>query len=99
MLTGLGRRLMWASLAMLLVAVGLFRVWVHNDAVQTGYQLSEEMGRRTELVRLRQQLEVELASEKSLDHLSRLAVKLGLVPPGAEQVLAASPAKDAKERR
>jgi hypothetical protein len=71
------------------VAAGLFRVWVHNDAVQTGYQLSEAETHRTELRRLKQQLEVELAAEKTPDRLTRLAAKLGMGPARPDQLLGA----------
>lgn len=77
------------------VAAGLFRVWVHHDAVQKGYDLSEEGGRRRELRREEQQLEVELAAERAPDRLVRLARQLGLGPPHPEQILA-SRDKDAK---
>ena len=71
------------------VAAGLFRVWVHNDATQTGYQLSSAESHRTELRRLKQQLEVELAAEKSPDRLTKLAAKLGMSPAHPEQLLGA----------
>ena len=72
-----------------LMGAGLFRVWVHNDAVQAGYQLSAAEAQRKELRRTKQQLEVELAAEKSPERLTRLAQKLGLGPVSPERLLGA----------
>jgi len=71
------------------IASGLFRVWVHNDAVQTGYLLSDAEAQRTKLIRLRQELEVELAAEKSPERLMALARKLGMSPARPDQLLGA----------
>ncbi len=62
------------------VGAALFRVWVHSDVVQTGYRLSEAEKQRTDLRRVKRQLEVELAAEKSPERLTLLANKLGLGP-------------------
>ena len=87
------RRWLVSFLYLVLVAVpvmaGLFRVWVHNDAVQTGYQLSEAENHRKDLKRAKQQLEVELAAEKSPDRLTKLASKLGMSPARPDQLLGA----------
>jgi cell division protein FtsL len=79
------------------VMAGLFRVWVHNDAVQVGYQLSEGEAQRKELRRAKQQLEVELAAEKSPDRLTKLAAKLGMAPVRPDQLLGA-PRAGGRER-
>jgi len=95
------RRWLSTLLVVVLVAVpvlaGLFRVWVHNDAVQTGYKLSEAETHRKELKRAKQQLEVELAAEKSLDRLTKLAAKLGMSPARPDQLLGA-PRAGGRER-
>ena len=83
------RGLALVALVAVPVVAGLFRVWVHNDAVQTGYQLSEAETRRAELKHSKQQLEVELAAEKSPDRLTRLATKLGMGPARPDQLLGA----------
>jgi hypothetical protein len=70
------------------MAAGLFRVWVHHDAMQMGYALSDEGARRRDLRRHKRQLEVELAAERSPASLARLAKKNGLRPPAPDQVLA-----------
>jgi hypothetical protein len=85
------RRLVGFLLAALVlaspVAAALFRVWVHHDAVHMGYELSEEGRRRRDLRRMRQQLEIELAAERSPEQLARRARDLGLAPPKSSQVL------------
>ena len=69
------------------VGAGLFRVWVHQSAVQMGYRLSEEARRRTKLLDLSRKLELELAAARSPDRLVRLARELGLERPGPDRVL------------
>ena len=66
---------------------GLFRVWVNQDSVQMGYALSEATAERRRLQDQLHELEVELAAETSPEQLSRLARRLGLQPPTANQIL------------
>jgi hypothetical protein len=81
-------RLMVAALVVASpVAAALFRVWVYHDAVHMGYELSKEGRRRYDLRRTLQQLEVELAAERSPEQLARRARDLGLAPPTPSQVL------------
>ena len=68
------------------VAAGLFKVWVHHDSVQVGYQLSEREEQRKRLRNETQQLEVELAAERTPAHLMQLARELGMTPASPEQV-------------
>lgn len=81
------------------VAAGLFRVWVHQDAVQLGYRLSEQEGRRRELVELVKQLQVELAAERSPERLMRMAQSLGFKPPHPKQVVGKSAKPAARAAR
>ena len=69
------------------VGAALFRVWVQHDVVHMGYELSSEGRRRRDLRRVRQQLDVELAAERSPDQLARRARSLGLAPPTPGQIL------------
>jgi hypothetical protein len=75
------------------MAAGLFRVWVHHEAVQMGYALSDEGARRRDLRRRQRQLQVELAAERSPASLARLAKKNGLRPAAPDQVLAGRPGR------
>lgn len=65
------------------VGAALFRVWVHQDAVRLGYELSAKEDQRRKVRNEVRQLEVELASEKTPSRLSDLARTLGLEPPAA----------------
>jgi hypothetical protein len=69
------------------VSACLFRVWVHQESVRLGYQLSTEERRSGELSQLERQLELELAAERSPARLVQLAKTLGLRPPAPTQVV------------
>lgn len=73
------------------VASSLFRIYVRQDAVQLGYELSLEERRRDNLRATQQELEVELAAATSPGRLSQMAQRLGLRPPQAGQYLTAGP--------
>jgi len=75
------------ALALLLpVAAGLFKVWVHHDAVQLGYRLSEREEQRKLLRNQAQQLEIELAAEQTPARLNQLAHELSMTPPALGRV-------------
>ncbi len=63
------------------VGAALFRVWVHQDAVRLGYELSAREDQRRKVRNELRQLEVELAAEKTPPRLADLARSLGLEPP------------------
>ena len=65
---------------------GLFRVWVNQDAVNVGYELSEQAKHRRELRDLIRRLDVQLAAERSPERLTEIAYRLGLAPPRADRV-------------
>jgi hypothetical protein len=65
----------------------LFRIYVHQDAVQLGYALSAAERQRDVLHGQLQRLEVELAAVRSPGHLAKLASSLGLRPPSVMQVI------------
>jgi len=67
---------------------GLFRVWVNQDAVQAGYELSRETRRKRDLKSKLRQLEVEYTAERSPQRLLEISGKLGFAPPTARQVFA-----------
>ena len=70
--------------------VGLFKVWVHQDVIQLGYQLSKaEKQRRTYIGEL-EELQVEIAAVKAPGRLESLAKKLRLNQPSAGVVYGAS---------
>jgi len=75
----------WLVLAALPVSAGLFRVWVHQDLVRLGYQLSEQEAQSRKLRHRVQQLEVQLAAERSPARLLELASQHGFVPPRPDQ--------------
>lgn len=72
---------------MLPVSAGLFKVWVYQDAVHHGYQLSESEQKLAKLRNNLKQLEIEFAAERSPAHLLQLARTLNLLPPTSAQVL------------
>ncbi len=81
------------------VAACLFKVWVHHDAVQVGYRLSEEEHHKKQLSNAVHQLEVELAAERTPARLLQLAKKLGLTPPAPGQLLAKGGARGGEDGR
>lgn len=80
-------RLIFVAATVTPVSALLFRVWVHQEAVRLGYQLSAEERHANELGQLERQLELELAAERSPTHLVQLAKRLGLKPPAPTQVI------------
>jgi hypothetical protein len=81
----------WLMLCSLVLAMptsaAVFRVWVHQDVVRMGYQLSAEEKERAHLQDLVRQLEIERAAERSPEHLLQWAAKLNLVPPTSRQII------------
>jgi hypothetical protein len=75
------------------IGAGLFSVWVNQDAVRLGYQLSVEEKERARLQEMVRQLEIERAAERSPEHLLQWAAKLGLMPPASTQVLREQPSR------
>ncbi len=75
------------------VSACLFRVWVHQESVRLGYQLSTEERRGNELAHLERQLALELAAERSPTHLVQLAKQLGLRAPAPTQVVGKNAAR------
>jgi hypothetical protein len=73
------------------VSAGLFRVWVHQDAVQMGYSLSSQEHRREGLRATERELEVELAAARSPVRLKQLAANLGLKAPAPGQLRGVTP--------
>jgi hypothetical protein len=79
------------SLVVALPAVaGVVRVWVNQDALRIGYELSEQSRRANLLERLEHKLAVELAAEYSPQRLKELANKLGMEAPAPQRVISAS---------
>ena len=69
------------------VSASLFLVWVHQDAVQMGYTLSEMQGDlRTHRESVRA-LEVEYAAERSPERLMQMARRLGMRAPEPTQII------------
>lgn len=69
------------------VAAGLFRVWVHQDAVLMGYDLSEETRRKERLRDALEKHRVELAAQRDPAQLKRWAATLALHPATPAQYL------------
>jgi cell division protein FtsL len=76
--------------AALPVTASLFRIYVRQDAVQLGYDLSREERRRDTLRATQQELEVELAAATSPGRLGKMATRLGLRPPLPSQRVGAA---------
>ncbi|MDP7038683.1 MAG: hypothetical protein QGI45_05955 [Myxococcota bacterium] len=72
----------------LLVGAGLFRIWVYQDVLQIGYQLSAAQQGSSRLQANLKQLELELAAEKTPKKLIGLADALGLQQPKHWQIVA-----------
>ncbi len=80
----------WIFIALCVAAplgAGLFRVWVHQDAVIMGYRLSEETRQRDRLREAIAKHRVELAAEQTPAALKRWAKELGLAPARPDQTL------------
>ena len=84
---GLLSRLLLIAATVTPVSACLFRVWVHQESVRLGYQLSVEERKGRQLEELVKQLELELAAERSPAHLMQLARSLSLRPPEPTQVV------------
>ena len=69
---------------------GLFRVWVNQQTVQIGYQLSQEVKRRSTLRDQTRKLELEYAAERSPERLLRLARSLDFEAPSPDRVIGGS---------
>ncbi len=76
-----------ASLFCMPTGASLFRVYVHQDAVQLGYALSAAERLRDGLHGRAQRLQVELAAQRSPSQLAQVARRLGLRPPSVGQVV------------
>ncbi len=74
-------------LALLPTSAALFRIYVHQDAVQLGYALSSAERHRDQLQGRLRALQVEVAAARSPGHLSSLAKHLGMRPPTVAQVV------------
>lgn len=81
------------------VFAALFRVWVNQDAVQSGYALSAEAAKGRKLQDRLEKLEVEWAAERSPARLSSLAARLGLTAPGPSNVFGGRPSGEARDGR
>ena len=84
--------LRWLLVAVALampVSAGLLQVWINQDAVQAGYDLSKEVKRRRQLHEQVRRLELELTAQRSPERLRVLAKQLGLTPPAAGRVIGA----------
>lgn len=87
MTTMLREMAFYGLIATVVAASGLARVWVHQDAVQLGYQISNEEQRRTQLRETVHNLEVEWSAQRSPARLTHLAAQLGLAAPEPSQVM------------
>jgi cell division protein FtsL len=71
-----------------LIALALVKVWIGQQVVATGYQLSDLRHERQRLEEYRQQLQVELATQQSRAALEDRARRtLGLTTPARGQVV------------
>ena len=69
------------------VMSGLFRVWVHQDVIRLGYELSVAERERQKLVAEFEQLQIEFATAKSPDRLVKAATELGMKRPTSKAVV------------
>lgn len=80
-------RLMFLGAYILLIAVGVSQIWLHQSRVQLGYELRLVEAEQVELKRKLKVLEISVASQKSPQNLRKLATKHGFVKPQADQIL------------
>ena len=85
-MTRLIRTLITAGVLLAPATVGIFRVWVHQDVIQLGYQLSVAEKERRQFIAELEELQVEIAAVKSPDRLERMAKNLKLFQPAAGAV-------------
>ncbi len=81
-------RVLFMLCLLALLGAGLFRVWVNQDAVQMGYELSAEARRSYRLRNEIKKFRVELAVLKSPERLNAYAAKIGLRAPTSAQIYA-----------
>ncbi len=86
----LTRTLITVAVLLAPATVGIFRVWVHQDVIQLGYQLSVAEKERRNFIAQLEELQVENAAAKSPDRLERAAKKLRLFQPVAGAVFGVS---------
>ena len=70
-----------------LVGAGLFRVWVFQDVIQLGYQLSVAEKKSHKLVGRIEKLRVELAAEHAPSRLETAARRLELMRPNPRNIV------------
>ena len=86
----LTRTLITVGVLLAPATVGTFRVWVHQDVIQMGYQLSVAEKERRQFIADLEELQVEVAAAKSPDRLERMAKDLNLFQPVAGAVYGVS---------
>lgn len=69
-----------------IVAACLFRVWVHQSIVSSGYSISEARSEARELAKQEKALSVELAAARSPERLKTEAKRHGLAPMSPNQL-------------
>ena len=71
----------------LLISVGTSQIWINQSQVQLGYALRSAESKQVDLKRELKVIEIELASRRSPQNLRKLAKKLGLEKPRADQII------------
>ena len=88
MVTALRKKIWGIGLALCLVGLALFHVWVRLQVVRLGYVLSTTSKLQEQLEQENRELKVELATLTSPERLEEMArVRLGLREPEKNQVV------------
>ena len=87
------RELFWvAFLGVVLTAAVMVYAWPHFEMIRLGYRMEELRQRRDELVEVKHHLELQHATESDPARIESIAKsELGMVYPGAEQILVLEP--------
>jgi len=80
--------IIWFIIMAVFIAELLIYTWSRVQCINTGYEISNENNKNRNLVKLQNNLKVELARLKSPERLAKIAKnQLGLKTPGPEQMI------------
>jgi cell division protein FtsL len=79
---------LWILLLFFFIGELLLYTWCRLQCVRTGYEISEQTQKNSDLIALQKNLKVELASLKSPERIARIAeTQLGLIRPNAKHTI------------
>lgn len=79
---------MWVVIMILFVGELFLSAWCRVQYVGTGYEISQEVQSQKDLIKLKNNLNIELASLKAPERIAKIAKnQLGLKTPTIDQVI------------